>query len=314
MYGLRNQLKSGLYAGARKGGHSFIWICKIVVPVSFLVTLLSWSGWLYRVDFLVNPLMAQINLPAQAALPIVAAMLTSFYAALAIMTVVPFSPEQMILIAIFITIAHMLIVEGIIQSKSGIRFAKISVIRLAVATLTVLVVAQFLGDTSQSVAVPVGLDAHTPFIEVLRVWAVDTANLVIKILVIIMIVMTALESLKALGWIEYLVKFFKPLMRILGLSDQAVTMWVAGAVFGLVYGGAVITEEAKNKVLSQGELEHLHISIGVNHSIVEDPALLLALGVNLFWSLIPRFVAAAIAVHAYRAIEYLHARSRLSTG
>ncbi|GAF87439.1 unnamed protein product, partial [marine sediment metagenome] len=74
--------------------------------------------------------MAQINLPAQAALPIVAAMLTSFYAALAIMTVVPFSPEQMILIAIFITIAHMLIVEGIIQSKSGIRFAKISVIRL----------------------------------------------------------------------------------------------------------------------------------------------------------------------------------------
>jgi len=94
MYGLRNQLKSGLYAGARKGGHSFIWICKIVVPVSFLVTLLSWSGWLYRIDFLVNPLMAQINLPAQAALPIVAAMLTSFWAALAIMTVVPFSPEH----------------------------------------------------------------------------------------------------------------------------------------------------------------------------------------------------------------------------
>jgi len=310
MSGLRNQLTTGLRTGARNGGHSFVWICKIVVPVSFLITLLSWSGWLYRIDFLLNPLMAQINLPAQAALPIIIAVLTSFWAALAIMTVVPFSPEQMILIAIFISIAHMLIVEGIIQFKSGIGFAKITVIRLAAAILTVLVVAQFLGDTSQSVAVPAGLAAHTPFADVLRVWAVETANLVIKILVIIMIVMTALESLRALGWIEYLVKFFKPLMRILGLSDQVVTMWVAGAVFGVVCGGAVITAEAKNSLLSREELEHLHISIGVNHSIVEYPALLLATGVNVFWSLIPRFVAAAVAVHTCRVIEYLLARYR----
>ena len=310
MSDLRNQLTTGLRTGARNGGHSFVWICKIVVPVSFLITLLSWSGWLYRIDFLLNPLMAQINLPAQAALPIIIAVLTSFWAALAIMTVIPFSPEQMILIAIFISIAHMLIVEGIIQFKSGIGFAKITVIRLTAAILTVLVVAQFLGDTSQSVAVPAGIAAHTPFADVLRVWAVETANLVIKILVIIMIVMTALESLRALGWIEYLVKFFKPLMRILGLSDQVVTMWVAGAVFGVVCGGAVITAEAKNGLLSREELEHLHISIGVNHSIVEYPALLLATGVNVFWSLIPRFVAAVVAVHTCRVIEYLLARSR----
>ncbi|GAI36376.1 unnamed protein product, partial [marine sediment metagenome] len=130
-----------------------------------------------------------------------------------------------------------------------------------------------------------------------------------KIFVIIMIVMLLLESLQSLGWIKYLHKFFKPFMRILGLSNQAVTMWVAGAGFGLLYGGAVITEEAKKGALTKEELEHLHISIGINHAIVEETALFLALGLNAFWLLIPRFVTAAIAVHTCRAIQYLKNKS-----
>jgi len=92
-------------------------------------------------------------------------------------------------------------------------------------------------------------------------------------------------------------------MKILGLSDRTAMMWVTAVVFGLVYGGAVITEEAKKEALTKEDLEYLHISIGINHSMVEDPALFLALGLNAFWLWIPRFVAAAIAVHACRAIK-----------
>jgi len=303
MLDFRTQLKRGLSAGVKKGWSSFIWICKIVIPISFLVALLQWSGWLYRADFLLTPLMGLMNLPAEAALPIITAIIVGFYAALATMAVIPFTIEQMTLIAIFITIAHMLIVEGMIQLKSGIGVIEITLVRITAAILTCLVVSQFFGDTSQSVAVSADLAVQIPFVEALKTWAMDTGSLSIKILVIVMIVMTILESLRSLGWIKYLLKFSKPFMKILGLSDRTAMMWVTAVVFGLVYGGAVITEEAKKGALTKEELEYLHISIGINHSMVEDPALFMALGLNIFWLLVPRFVTASIAVHVCRAVK-----------
>ncbi|MFW6102574.1 MAG: iron transporter [Chloroflexota bacterium] len=249
--------------------------------------------------------MSLVNLPAAAALPIIIAMSVSFYAAIAIMVVLPFTIEQITLIALFITIAHMLIAEGIIQHKSGLNIIKATLVRIGAAVLTVLVVSQFFTDTSQSVSLPTSLAVDTPFIEVLKVWAIDTAGLCVRVFAIIMLVMMALYSLESLGWIKYVRQFFRPFMKILGLSDRAVTMWVAGAGFGLIYGSAVIMEEAKKEALTKEELEHLHVSIGINHSIVEETALFLALGVNPLWLLIPRFVAAIIAAHALRSVQYL---------
>jgi len=252
--------------------------------------------------------MSLINLPAAAALPIVVAVLVSFYAGIAIMIVLPFTIEQLTLIALFVTIAHMLIMEGIIQHKSGLNIIKATLVRIGAAILTVLVVSQFFGDTSQSIGLPDSIAVHTPFIEVLKCWAIDTLGLCGRIFVIIMLVMTLLYCSESLGWIKYLVKFFRPLMKILGLSDRAVMMWVTGAGFGLLYGSAVIIEEAKKGALTKEELEHLQISIGINHSIVEETALFLALGVNPFWLLIPRFATSAIAVHTLRTIQYLKSK------
>jgi hypothetical protein len=85
-------------------------------------------------------------------------------------------------------------------------------------------------------------------------------------------------------------------------------MWVTGAGFGLLYGSAVIAEETRKGNLTKEELERLQVSIAINHSIVEEPALFLALGVNPLWILIPRFALAIIAVHALRVVRYLKKR------
>jgi len=304
----QTQLKIGLRTGIKKGWSSFVWICKIIIPVSFVAALIQWSGWISQLDFLLHPLMSVINLPAAAALPIIVAITVSFYAGIAIIMVLPFSIQQIILIALFITIAHMLIAEGIVQHKSGLNVIKATLVRIGVAALSVFVVSQIFTDTSQSISLPASLASQTPFIEVLKGWAIDTLRLCGRIFLIIMLVMMALSASESLGWIKYLVKFFRPLMKILGLSDRAATMWVTGAGFGLLYGSAVIMEEAKKEDLTKEELEHLQISIGINHSIVEETGLFLALGVNPLWLLIPRFVAATIAVHGLRAIQYLKSK------
>lgn len=302
-------LKAGLFRGLRKGTRGYLWICRILVPVSFAVALLDWTGWLYALDPIFQPVMGLINLPPQAALPILLAIFTSFYAAIGIIVVVPFSAGQVILLAVFITIAHMLVVEGLIQHKSGINLVKINAIRLVTAGLTVFVVSQFFPGTEAPVVLPEALGAHATLLDALAGWALSTLSLLLKIFIIIMVVMVVLETLKVLGWNEKLVTFFRPFMALLGLSPDVTTMWVAGTFFGLIFGSAVIMEEAASGRFAKGELERLHISLGISHSIVEDPALFLALGVGVFWTVVPRFLAAAVAVQLYRLVGA--ARSRL---
>ena len=301
----RTRLKSGLRAGNKKGWASFAWICKILIPTSFLVTLLQWSGLLDQAAPYLNPLMGAINLPGEAALPIISGMLINLYATIAIITVIPFTMGQKTLIAIFNMICHNLIIEGIIQHKSGINVAKINLIRFASAILTVLIVSQVFSETAKTVVMPDTMMTHPSFLVLLETWAIDTGWLLLKILIIIMPIMLGLESAKSLDWISYLIRFFQPIMRALGLSSRTAMLWVVGVIFGLMYGGAVIIEETKGKTLTKDELERLHISIGINHSMVEDPVLFIALGLNGFWMWVPRFITAIAAVQAYRGIVIL---------
>ncbi|MBN1856342.1 MAG: nucleoside recognition domain-containing protein [Dehalococcoidia bacterium] len=305
-------LKAGFSQGIRKGLHGFLWVARILVPVSLAVAVLDWSGWLYALDPVFQPVMGLMNLPPQAALPILTSIFSSFYAALAIIVVIPFSHEQMILLAIFVMICHMLIVEGLIQHKSGISVLKIDLIRLVTAGITVYVVSLFLPGTETPVVMPDALGARAPLSDMLLAWTLSTATLMLKILAIIMAVMVVLETLKALGWNDRIATFFRPFMALFGLSANVAPIWVAGTFFGLIYGSAVIMEEAASGKYSKDELERLHISLGIQHSVVEDPALFLALGISLFWTIVPRFFAAALAVNLYRLTRVIEIRIRRS--
>ncbi|UCB43414.1 MAG: hypothetical protein JSV77_01835 [Dehalococcoidales bacterium] len=306
----KTKLKGALLAGAKKGWGNFLWICKIIIPVSLLVALLQWSSWLYEADVILKPLMGWLNLPSEAALPIISGLVINLYATMAAITVVPFTVGQMTLIAIFSLIAHNLIIEGIIQHRSGVNVFTITLVRISAAILTVLVVSQFIGDTSESIAGLAEITEDSPIGEVLKEWTLDTLLLLAKVFAIIMFIMIVLESLMSLGWSEYLFDFSRPLMKLLGLSRRTAMLWVTAVIFGLMYGGAVIQDEVKRGDLTKTELRHLHVSIGINHSMVEDPALFMALGLNGFWLWIPKLVMAAVVVHVFRAFEYLWGRTR----
>lgn len=307
---VHGDLKQGLKTGAIKGRASFAWICKLLIPAAFVVTVLQWAGFLHWLETALAPLMTLINLPGEAALPIISGMLMGNYVTIAILAVLPFSLPQITLISVFSMIAHNLIVEGVIQHNSGLNIAKITVIRIAAAALTVWVISHFYTGTSASITVPAEFMAFTPFRELMLEWLVSTGLLVLRVFGIIMGIMIALEIFKITGWIENVIRFFRPVMRVLGLPEKASPLWVITSAFGLMFGGAVIMEEATRSRLTKKELEHLHISIGINHSMVEDPLLFLALGVNALWLWIPKLLAGISAVQIYRGGEYLRNRLR----
>lgn len=308
MTGLPNQTKGIFLAGIKRGWGSFIWISQIIIPVSFLVALLQWAGWLNQLDFLLDPLMRLLNLPPEAALPIISGMVINLYAGIAVMYTIPFTIGQMTLIAVFNLIAHNLIAEGIIQHKSGLNVIKTTLIRITAATIVLLIVSRFLGDTSQSISTPGGLAVQAPILEVLKNWGIDTLQLLLRILGIVMTIMVLLEFSETLNWNKYSRRFLRPLMKILRLSDRTATLWLTSVTFGLMYGGAVIIDEAKKGTLTREELERLHISVGINHSMIEDSALFLVMGLHPFWLWVPKLVMAIAAVQIYRVIRFLNIR------
>jgi hypothetical protein len=308
MYSLQTQLKAAVAAGAKKGIGSFIWISKIVLPISLAIALVQWLGWLSRIDFILNPLMSFIHLPPQAALLLVTGMFTNIYAVIALLTILPFSIEQATLIAVFSLIAHNLLGEGVIQHKSGVNFFKSVILRIILATITTYLVSLFFHNTSQSITATSNLAASIPLLQYLENWALSTLFLVLKILGLIVFIMIVLEFSRSRGWIDRSIGFFRPMVKILGLSDRTAVMWVAANVFGLLYGGAVIVEEARKGSFTNDELMRLHISIGTNHSMIEDPLLFVLIGVNALWLWLPRFIMAIVAVQVYIGLTRLKNR------
>jgi spore maturation protein SpmB len=292
----RRRIGEGLGSGLRKGLSGFLWIMKILIPVSLFTALLAWTGWLGYLDFLLQPLMSILSLPAMATLPLLIGMLTGIYGGIAAMSVLPFSQDQMTLMAIFLLIAHNLIQEGVIQAKSGIHPFKATVFRLAAATLTVIAVAPFFNVTmTASEKTGSSLEMTRPLIEALQEWGLTTLSLSVKIFVIIMCILTLLEILKTLDLISPMVRVLSPLLKIMGLKQKVGFLWLTAVIFGVAYGGAVIVEEVKAGHLTKEELEELHLSIGINHALVEDPSLFLSLGLSPFWLWVPRVIVAILA-------------------
>jgi len=293
----QDKFRYGLRTGINKGWHGFLWMLKIIVPISFLAVLVEYSGWMHKMDFLLAPAMNLLSLPPAAALPLIVGMLTGIYGGIAAMMVFPLTNNEMTLIAIFLLISHNLIQEGIIQGKSGLNPFKATLFRLTASIVTVMTVAKFLGlEPAGILGKSASAAGHAPLLMMVKSWFADTLFISAKIFVIIMVIMILLEMMKVFNMIHHIVRILRPILKTMGLNQAVGLLWLTAVVFGIAYGGALIVEETKQGHIKKEALEKLHLSIGINHSMVEDPALFLSLGLSAFWLWIPRFILAIIAV------------------
>lgn len=218
---LNDKARYSVKCGARKGWEGFVWMAKIIIPVSFLTALLEYSGLLYQLNSVLGPVMNILNLPPMAALPLVVGMLTGIYTGIAAMVVLPLTAEEMTLIAVFIMISHNLIQEAIIQAKSGLGAVKATLVRLTASVVTVIIVSQFLkGDAQTTVATVGTLSSTKPFLVVIEAWFLATLSLFVKIFVIIIALMIVLEIMRNYKLIDSIVKIINPFMRLLGLEKK----------------------------------------------------------------------------------------------
>ena len=307
--------KKALGDGIKKGWSGFLWVMKILVPISFFTLILDYSGIIERLDFLLAPVMGILSLPSVAALPRVIGFFSGIYGAVAAMLVLPMGPEEMMLVAIFLLISHNLIQEGAVQKMAGVSSIKSTLFRLSTSAVTVFICALFLKPQGHQVtSVALEQAVRGAFAPVFTEWALTTGALAIRIFFIIIAVLTALEVMKAFQVIPYILKPLTPLMRLMGLENKLGVLWLTAALFGLAYGSAVIVEETKANNFTEAELSRLHLSIGINHAMIEDPALFLPLFLSVgasslfmgFWLWVPRFIAAIVAVQLLNVWQRAH--------
>jgi len=278
-------------------------LLKILIPVSFFTALLVHFKVLYHLDFFLEPLMTLIHLPASAAVVLVIGMFTGIYGTVAALSVMPFSMDHMTLIAIFTLISHNLIQESLVQANSGLNFFMAAGFRLFTSFFVTFLCGQIMGISPDILAVSAQAQdtAMGPMGPMLAAWAKGTGRLCIQIFCIIMPLMMMMELAKTFHIIEAVTRIFSPLVRLMGMEKSSAMLWMTAAVFGLAYGSAVIVDETKNGSYSREALTKLHLSIGVNHAMIEDPALFLPLGISVFWLWIPRLAAAVAVVWLYSA-------------
>ena len=307
-------LWAAIREGLRKGVRGTLWMLKILVPCSLLTFLIDVSGLLNQMDFMLAPAMGFLSLPPEAALPLTVGLLAGIYGAVAALAVLDFSMTETILIAVFLLISHNIIQEGLVQARSGLNFFKATIVRLVASVATVLCLARLLpageGTDAVTAAASPGI---TSFSVQLQGWFGDTGILCLKIFVILTAMMVIMELMRAARVIPLLARLLRPVLWLMGLSHRVGILWLTAAVFGLTYGAAVIVEEARAETFEKEEIERLQLSIGINHALIEDGAIFMALGIPAIWLWGPRLAAALVAVHIYRLWTIWQLRRRGET-
>jgi hypothetical protein len=295
------RIKFGIKQGLIKGWNGFVWLMKIIIPISFVTTLLVHFGIIYKLDFLLTPVMACLSLPPSSALVLIVGIFIGPYATVAALWAMPFAMEHMILMAVFVLICHNLIQESIIQGHSGINVFFAAFFRLFMAAFMTFACAKIMGVTPETGGTMGGAIAQDtkPFMLMLKLWSWGTFKLTVQVFCIIMPLMVMLELAKVFNIIIFITRLLSPVFAVMGLNRSTGMLWLTATIFGISYGAAVILEETQSNEYKKEDLTRLHLSIGVNHSMIEDPVLFLPLGLPVFWLWIPRLVAALMATWLY---------------
>lgn len=248
-------------------------ILKLVVPIYILADVLFYYDILHYITFLFNPIVSLLGLPSEAALAIVSGLFLNLYAAIAFAAPIGLNPHQWTILAVFLGIAHALLVETEIMKKLGIsRFYSI-VLRLIVGLLVGYIVSKLPYTWFDSHTI---LESSTPakndfdsLLSLLQHSLYSSLWLCIQIIVLVSLLIFFLDFLKSLQWVQK-------------HSHQVNSSFsiIVGVVLGITYGAGILIAEYQRGILKKREILFIGTYLMICHAIIEDTLLFVIFGAN----------------------------------
>jgi len=285
--------------GAWRGTRAFLKLLVIVAPVYTVVTALRYTPVLKAFALFMAPVMSYFRLPGESAMAFILGNFINLYAGLGVITALRLSTAQLTVLSLMLLISHSQLLETAVFFQIRAKWWLLWFIRLVVsflagAGLGHLIVPDNWARTYAGVAAPVPAVGPFAFGPAVRDWALGLANTGVKMLLVLVGIFILLELAQRFGVLPKVVRVLGKVTGFMGLANEAGMPWLAGNVFGIVFGGGVITETVRDGGLSPKQVTLVATFLALCHGLFEDTAIFLVLGANFFWILVPRIVLAAI--------------------
>jgi hypothetical protein len=286
-----------------QGTKTALWLIKLTIPVSFGVFLLDYSGWMNLFAGWVAPLFRLIGLSGEASVVLITSFFTNIYSAIVVMTTLGIGFREGTILAVMCLISHALIVETAIQKKTGSSPWRMILTRLSASFLVAILLNRFLPPESaenHGMMIRQTIEFSTAFTEWFKAIAITT----FKIVVLVNLLLILQKILNEFGIIEWILKPFIPLLRIMGLPANTGFLWMIAYTLGLSYGGAIMINQSEEGRLSRAEADLLNHHIAISHSQLEDTLLFAAMGYNILILVFPRILLSILYVWVRRLELY----------
>jgi spore maturation protein SpmB len=291
--------------GAKAGARTAVWLLFIMLPVSFVVLLLRWTGVLAVIGDLLSPAFRAVGLPGSSALVFLSSLFVNLYSAIAVISGLSLTPREVTILALMCLVAHNFLVEIAVLGSTGSNPVRMVALRLGAALAAGLALSAMLpADLAGFAAVlggPPAAAAAPGFQDALVDWATESLLLIVRISIILLTLMVGEALLQEYGVVRWLGKRLGPLMVVFGLPEETAFLWVVSNTLGLAYGAGILRREVAEGRLTRRHGDLLNHHIAISHSLLEDTLLFAALGVPAFWITVPRLLLAVAAVWGRRA-------------
>lgn len=283
------------------------WFLKIMLPVSFLVMLLSYFDILPYISSFAAPLFTKMGLPGDAALIFVSSIFTNIYTVVALISGLDFTVREATILAVMCLISHGFIVETLVQKKTGSSAWRMMLVRVTGSFLAAFGLNILLPEMSGKLMSTMVQSAG--FKDTLFHWLEGSLWLSVKVFLVIISLMILQRLLEEFGILKRLSRIFEPLMCLLGLPGSASFLWIVGNTVGLAYGSAIMMDYAASGHLDRKDADLLNHHLAISHSEIEDPLLFMVVGLPVMWLIFPRLLLAVLFVWERRLEEKLRKRN-----
>lgn len=281
-----------------------IWLLKIMLPVTFGVLLLNYTGLLEIIASWFAPLLERIGLPGESALVLITSIFTNIYSAIAVITSLGFETRAALIIAVMCLISHGFIIESAVVRKTGSNIAVMLLVRILGSIVAGILLNMIVPELQGHVGM-LSDNEELSFIIALKEWFINSLFLIFKIVILIVMLMFFQKVLEEFGVIKLLSRILRPFMKLMGLPESTTFSWIVANTLGLAYGSAIIIEQKAQEKMSKEQADLLNYHIVLSHSQLEDPLLFVAIGLPFWWLVWPRFVLAVLAVWLCRLVRLL---------
>jgi len=272
-----------------------LWLLKLMIPISFTVTLLKHFGILAWIAGYLNPLFEYIGLPGDGAVIFISGAAAGTYAGIAAMMSIQLTMRQATILGIMIALCHGLPMECSVNRKTGSSFWKMGAIRIVMAFVCAFYLNMVLPEMSADYMY-IGAEADSQLLDVLQVWFMSQFKMSVIVFLIIYILMIIQRMIEAYSLLEPISNFLSPMMRIFGLPRQTAYMWLVGNVLGISYGSAVMMELEEQGLITKEEANDVNYHLIMNHSLLEDTIVFAITGISAIWIVSTRLLFALVLV------------------